>query len=103
MFSKTAVTIPKMYTLHPTPTQRSGVVLCLLNSLTLTTCPNTKLLNKLKYERENDFIVENNEVGVMKDNKLHCQGLINLIDNRAEDGGFILVPGMLAVLNPLQH
>jgi len=51
------------------------------------------VLNGLTYEHLNDFIVENNEIGVMADNQLHCQGLLNLVDNKEDDGGFHLVPG----------
>jgi len=53
-----------------------------------------KILNNLTYPSHGaDFIEENNYVGVAKDNELHLQGLINLADNKPEDGGFQLVPG----------
>jgi len=51
------------------------------------------VLGSLKYENTQDFIVENNEIGVMADGELQVQGLINLADNRESDGGFHLVPG----------
>ncbi|CAF4309732.1 unnamed protein product, partial [Rotaria magnacalcarata] len=38
-------------------------------------------------------ITENNETGCSKVGELHVQGLVNLADNREEDGGFWLVPG----------
>eukprot|EP01112_Ceratiomyxa_fruticulosa_P021297 TRINITY_DN7437_c0_g2_i1.p1 TRINITY_DN7437_c0_g2~~TRINITY_DN7437_c0_g2_i1.p1 ORF type:complete len:379 (-),score=87.38 TRINITY_DN7437_c0_g2_i1:186-1322(-) len=50
-------------------------------------------LAKLRYKREDDFIAENNEVGCLAEHQLNIQGLINLADNRSEDGGFHLVPG----------
>ena len=52
-----------------------------------------EVLASLRYEEEMDFITENNEVGAFKDNRLHVQALINLIDNREADGGFHIVPG----------
>ena len=51
------------------------------------------MLNGLTYEHPNDFIVENNGIGVMTDNQLHCQGLLNLVDNKEDNCGFHLVPG----------
>jgi len=51
-----------------------------------------ELLDSLDYDRVTDFITENNEVGSMKFHKLNVQGLINLADNKVEDGGFHLVP-----------
>jgi len=51
------------------------------------------LLASLRYKYKQDFIEENNHVGVLADNKVHIQGLINLADNREEDGGFQVVPG----------
>jgi len=50
-------------------------------------------IDLLRYSILQNFIVENNEVGVMKENILHLQGLVNLADNKDEDGGFHLVPG----------
>eukprot|EP00731_Ephydatia_muelleri_P006990 Em0003g1238a len=50
-------------------------------------------LESLAYEESNDFFEENNHPGRYEDRKLHLQGLINLADNRNEDGGFIVVPG----------
>jgi hypothetical protein len=52
-----------------------------------------KKLNELQYKRTQDFIVENNFVGVLAENQTHIQGLINLADNKEEDGGFHIVPG----------
>jgi len=52
-----------------------------------------KVLASLRYKNLQDFIVENNEIGVMSENKVHIQGLINLADNLEDDGGFIIVPG----------
>jgi hypothetical protein len=51
------------------------------------------ILAKLRYKRGSDFIAENNEVGVLLDNQLHLQGLINLADNYEDDGGFHIIPG----------
>ncbi|MDP2439868.1 MAG: phytanoyl-CoA dioxygenase family protein [archaeon] len=50
-------------------------------------------IERMRYQFDNEFIIENNFVGVKGDGELHIQGLINLADNRAEDGGFWLVPG----------
>ena len=50
------------------------------------------MLSNLSYKFALHFITENNEIGVQKDNELHIQGLFNLADNRAQDGGFVLVP-----------
>lgn len=52
-----------------------------------------KILNNLRYKHDSDFITENNEVGILVENTLHIQCLINLADNYEEDGGFHLVPG----------
>mgnify|MGYP002395079043 CR=1 FL=1 len=52
-----------------------------------------EVLASLSYEEEMDFITENNEVGAFKDDRLHVQALINLLDNREPDGGFHIVPG----------
>jgi len=52
-----------------------------------------KTLAGLRYHYSQDFITENNHVGVLADNKVHIQGLINLADNKEEDGGFQIVPG----------
>ena len=46
-----------------------------------------KILNSLRYKRMGEFIEENNEVGVLANDVLHIQGLINLADNLSEDGG----------------
>jgi len=51
------------------------------------------ILNALTYRGLSDFIEENNEIGVAVENKVHIQALINLADNKEEDGGFQIVPG----------
>ena len=38
-------------------------------------------------------MTETNETGCAKVGELHVQGLVNLADNREEDGGFWLLPG----------
>ena len=40
------------------------------------------------------MIVEFNDTMHYTDNKLKIQGQFNFIDNKDEDGGFIIVPGM---------
>lgn len=42
-----------------------------------------------------EFIIENNHIGVYNPafRRLSVQGLVNLADNREEDGGFHIVPG----------
>jgi len=52
-----------------------------------------KMLASLRYKDDSEFIIENNHVGIISDNKLNIQGLINLADNKEEDGGFQIVPG----------
>ncbi|GAM24732.1 hypothetical protein SAMD00019534_079070 [Acytostelium subglobosum LB1] len=54
-----------------------------------------RVIDQLEYDntKSADFIIENNEVGIKSLNELHIQGLINLADNKDEDGGFIVVPG----------
>jgi len=52
-----------------------------------------EILSRLRYKRRDEFIAENNEVGVLVDNQLNLQGLINLADNYKEDGGFHIIPG----------
>ncbi|KAL6070591.1 NADAR domain-containing protein [Balamuthia mandrillaris] len=55
-------------------------------------------LSALEYGRHrlNDFIFENNQVHHSTSaNGVHIQGVINLLDNREEDGGFHCVPGFL--------
>lgn len=51
------------------------------------------VLDSLRYLRMADFIEENNEVGTLATYELNIQGLINLVDNNEEDGGFHLLPG----------
>lgn len=52
-----------------------------------------EVLSSLRYESDDDWIDENNEVGCAMIGELHVQGLVNLADNREENGGFWLVPG----------
>eukprot|EP01080_Neovahlkampfia_damariscottae_P011528 gene11528-4781_t len=40
-----------------------------------------------------NFCSENNEGGTSNDKTIRVQGLVNLLDNHEEDGGFTLVPG----------
>ncbi len=59
------------------------------------------LVNSLTYEAPLDFILENNVVGsraTAYGKKVHIQGLINLADNRDEDGGFHVCPRVHARL-----
>eukprot|EP01100_Stratorugosa_tubuloviscum_P013958 TRINITY_DN71_c1_g1_i1.p1 TRINITY_DN71_c1_g1~~TRINITY_DN71_c1_g1_i1.p1 ORF type:complete len:287 (+),score=108.99 TRINITY_DN71_c1_g1_i1:56-916(+) len=52
------------------------------------------VLSKLNYKHDGHFIIENNFIGVNNDIRvLPLQGLVNLVDNVEEDGGFIIVPG----------
>jgi ectoine hydroxylase-related dioxygenase (phytanoyl-CoA dioxygenase family) len=51
------------------------------------------VLSELSYTRDGDWISENNEPGCAEVGERHVQGVVNLADNRAEDGGFWLVPG----------
>jgi ectoine hydroxylase-related dioxygenase (phytanoyl-CoA dioxygenase family) len=48
-------------------------------------------LSKLRYEHTGSFIFENNQVS--GEDGLLIQGVINLVDNYDEDGGFQCVPG----------
>lgn len=50
-----------------------------------------KSLGTLTYEKDNNFIFENNQT-CAKDG-LMLQGVINLYDNVGKNGGFIIVPG----------
>ena len=52
-----------------------------------------EILSSLRYDNDDDWIDENNEVGCAAVGELHVQGQVNLADNREEDGGFWLVPG----------
>ncbi|EGC39683.1 hypothetical protein DICPUDRAFT_52501 [Dictyostelium purpureum] len=52
-----------------------------------------KIFSTLNYKHGDSFFIENNNPGSLKLDELHIQGLINLCDNKDEDGGFILVPG----------
>eukprot|EP01100_Stratorugosa_tubuloviscum_P001876 TRINITY_DN1427_c0_g1_i1.p1 TRINITY_DN1427_c0_g1~~TRINITY_DN1427_c0_g1_i1.p1 ORF type:complete len:353 (-),score=94.53 TRINITY_DN1427_c0_g1_i1:3-1061(-) len=53
-----------------------------------------EILSNLDYSKTKDFISENNYIGVENDcSYLPLQGLINLIDNFEDDGGFYIVPG----------
>lgn len=49
-------------------------------------------LDALEYARPRDFIFENNQV-TFREDEVPLQGVINLLDNAEEDGGFIVVPG----------
>ena len=49
--------------------------------------------SELSNTRDGDWIIENNEPGCAEVSERHVQGVVNLADNRAEDGGFWLVPG----------
>jgi len=59
-----------------------------------------EILSKLNYKADMQYIIENNEVGVLNPKcfQLNVQGLVNLYDNKMEDGGFHLVPGFKNVL-----
>ncbi|EGC37333.1 hypothetical protein DICPUDRAFT_46602 [Dictyostelium purpureum] len=50
-----------------------------------------KELDSLRYERIGEFIVENNQVNYKEG--LSLQGVINLRDNKIEDGGYCVTPG----------
>jgi len=52
-----------------------------------------EILGSLTYKRTQDFITENNYVKNLWEKEISIQCLINLADNREEDGGFQLVPG----------
>jgi len=52
-----------------------------------------KFLDKQRYRHTSDFITENNYIGNQNKNDVHLQGLINLLDNRVDDGGFHLIAG----------
>jgi len=52
-----------------------------------------EILNSLNYKTTQDFIAENNYVKNLKQKELSIQCLINLADNKEQDGGFQLVPG----------
>lgn len=53
------------------------------------------VLHSLRYVSSMDWIVENNHPGVANPKyfQLNTQGLLNLADNKIEDGGLQLVPG----------
>ncbi|KAL0477205.1 ectD [Acrasis kona] len=48
-------------------------------------------LSQLRYRNVGNFITENNQVGASSGTQL--QGVINLVDNHEQDGGFQVVPG----------
>jgi len=54
-------------------------------------------LSKLSYGTEhlNHFIFENNQICSAMNNGVHLQGVINLHDNKQDDGGFWCVPGFV--------
>eukprot|EP00456_Euglypha_rotunda_P005477 TRINITY_DN10928_c0_g1_i12.p1 TRINITY_DN10928_c0_g1~~TRINITY_DN10928_c0_g1_i12.p1 ORF type:complete len:178 (+),score=37.73 TRINITY_DN10928_c0_g1_i12:62-535(+) len=58
-----------------------------------TSAYDDKILDDLRYKRKQDFITENNHPGVAADYRLNIQGLMNLADNKEQDGGFQIVPG----------
>jgi hypothetical protein len=61
----------------------------------------TELLNSLDYTTTKQFIRENNIIGTRateEGKKVHIQGLINLAENREEDGGFLICPRVHAQL-----
>eukprot|EP01132_Coremiostelium_polycephalum_P008265 gene8265-10155_t len=51
----------------------------------------TKTLDQLRYTKLSEFIVENNQPSQKDGTQL--QGVINLLDNKEEDGGYVVVPG----------
>lgn len=52
-----------------------------------------KVVNGLSYNLCQHFITENNFVPCLAKGKTNIQGLINLKDNKVQDGGFQIVPG----------
>ncbi|KAN0026265.1 hypothetical protein ACTFIV_007249 [Dictyostelium citrinum] len=52
-----------------------------------------KVFSTLTYKNGEDFFIENNQPEYIDLNVTNIQGLINLCDNKKEDGGFIVVPG----------
>eukprot|EP01112_Ceratiomyxa_fruticulosa_P020568 TRINITY_DN703_c0_g2_i2.p1 TRINITY_DN703_c0_g2~~TRINITY_DN703_c0_g2_i2.p1 ORF type:complete len:238 (-),score=46.71 TRINITY_DN703_c0_g2_i2:58-771(-) len=52
-----------------------------------------KTLDSLSYEKASHFIYENNQSSHL--DGLHLQGVLNLADNKEEDGGFQCVAGFL--------
>jgi hypothetical protein len=54
---------------------------------------NIKSIGFSAYKSLDSFCSEYNEGGIINENEKRVQGLINLLDNKEEDGGFILVPG----------
>ncbi|EGG16834.1 hypothetical protein DFA_07812 [Cavenderia fasciculata] len=50
-------------------------------------------LDRLRYDKISEFIVENNQPSHLDGTQL--QGVINLLDNHLEDGGYCVVPGFL--------
>ncbi|KAL6045037.1 Phytanoyl-CoA dioxygenase [Balamuthia mandrillaris] len=63
-----------------------------MNPWTYLSSSSSSSSSSLTYRRDIDFFRENNACFNQED-EIHCQGLLNLIDNREEDGGFIIVPG----------
>ncbi|KAN0033505.1 hypothetical protein ACTA71_007192 [Dictyostelium dimigraforme] len=52
-----------------------------------------RVFSTLTYKNGEDFFIENNQPEYIDLNVTNIQGLINLCDNKKEDGGFIVVPG----------
>jgi ectoine hydroxylase-related dioxygenase (phytanoyl-CoA dioxygenase family) len=52
---------------------------------------NRQALDKLRYDRLNEFIFENNQPSHA--DGVQLQGVLNLYDNKEEDGGYQCVPG----------
>ncbi|KAM9971662.1 hypothetical protein ACTFIW_011645 [Dictyostelium discoideum] len=52
-----------------------------------------KVFSTLTYKNGEDFFIENNQPEFIDLNVTNIQALINLCDNKKEDGGFIVVPG----------
>ncbi len=54
-------------------------------------------LSSLAYGQKhlNHFIFENNQISVQMSGGMHLQGVLNILDNYEEDGGFQIVPGFV--------
>ena len=55
------------------------------------------------FTRGFDYCAEFNQNGSWKDPFVKIQGQFNFIDNREENGGFIIIPGMHRALNEWQR
>ncbi|KYQ88466.1 WD repeat protein [Tieghemostelium lacteum] len=49
------------------------------------------VLDSLRYAHKSEFIVENNQPSAA--DGIQLQAVLNLLDNREEDGGYVVVPG----------